>query len=348
MTELGRHLQEQYDSGAGGVTLRKVDGAVTWTQPVFLDRPGFGDKFVVDLGGNDVIVSVDMPTVGRAFTPDPGVRVALFANTKREAYNEAKNSVAVESATKATQVGGSPRLIMRNGRVLLTGNSGLAFGNRCGAVLENVVLHGGRFAWSWTDYADQHVIRNGHMQTAGGSAQVTDAFYLYGIAKGDGVHVDGMKCDGAVGGVALKECFGATLTSIVTSKVRLDRCAGVVVNGAHQESGIHKPTNPFTANFEIKNSSVSFVGGAFYPPRYPGRATIEVRDNPEHTPSNVVLMSPDYRLLDGHAVNAEPFIVADSSTPVRVIYPSWNRSTANGRWAPTDQPEMRGNVRVIL
>lgn len=345
--DFGKFLQERYDSGSGHVTLSRVD-RWTWDTPVFLDSPRFGDKFEVNLAGAEITLGPNLPTMGAAFTPDarraPGerVRAAIFPNTQRAAWNAATNDVAVTTG-KATMQGASVRLHLRNGTISGGGrNVGIVMGNRVGTVLENVVAHGVRFALSWHDYAEPNIVRGGHFQTAGGAAQVADAFYVYEVAKGDGILIEALKCDGAVGAASLMECFGAVLSGNITGKVRLSRCAGVVIVGVHQEAGIYASYSP---NFEVSNSDVLFVGGAFYPPRQDGRATVEITDDTTGVlHSTVVMQAPCYRLPSAHTT-VGPFVDVRSRNPhtkVRIFDPSFKASTGPGVWVACDAPLMTG------
>lgn len=324
MTNIGPYLQQEYDEG-NPVVLRRGE-KYTLDTPVYVSSPNFGDKCVLDLNGAEITLGANLPVLGEQFLADRTVQAGIFVNYE-------KNS----TTQRATTTGASMRLVISNGRVVGGANNvGLAFGNRCGAVLENVNLMGGRFAWSWTGYGEPHVVRGGHFQTAGGSAQVPDAFYLYGNAKGDGIQVEGLKCDGAVGAVSLRECFGAALTANITGKVRLIRCAGVVVTAAHQEAGIYSSYSP---NFEIQQSDVHFVGGTFYPSQVPGGATIEIDDDPTKMMySHVTLDSPGWRVLPGYG-ESETFIKvkrAAKGTYVDVRNLSSKRASSPGVW--TRQP----------
>lgn len=336
--DIGPWLQDQYDAGHA-VTLQRGK-TYSLDTPVFLDSAGFGDKLALDINGATITLGDSLPTVGEAFLADPSVRAGIFSNVKRSAWDPETNTVDAKGG-KATSAGASVRLVVSNGRVVGGANNvGLAFGNRVGAVLDNVNLIGGRFAWSWTGYGEPHVVRGCHFQTAGGTAQVPDAFFLYGNAKGDGVQVEALKCDGAVGAVSLRECFGASLTANITGKVRLIRCAGVVVTAAHQEAGIYASYSP---NFEIQQSDVHFVGGTFYPSRIAGGATIEIDDDPSKSMySQVTLDSPGWRVLPEYG-ESDAFIKvkrAVAGTYVDIRNLSSKRASSPGVWTKGALPSL--------
>lgn len=270
--DIGPRLQELYDSGRQKVTLRR-GGTYRLDTPVFLDSPNFGDKFELDLNGATLTLGSGLPTLNGAFPVDETVRAAFLVNTNRVGLSAGNVDV---QANRSTTVGASLRFVARNGRVSAGANNViLAFGNRCGAMLENINLYGGRALWSWYDYGEPHILRNCHFQTAGAS-QPSDAYLLHGVAKGDGVKVESIKCDGAVGGVSLRECFGAVIDSAITSKLRFIRCSGIVVNAAHMESDIYESYAP---NIEVYNSDVKVIGGAFYPPQSVSGGCIEIDDS---------------------------------------------------------------------
>lgn len=349
MPELGAFVQQQYDAGRRVVTLD--GGSWVWDTPLFLDDPLFGDQFELNATGAHIALTTNLPTTGGAFTPDKGrppvdqVRCAVFPNTLRSSWNRTTNDVQVTPYTKATgeKVGGAMRLRVRGGTFGGgSRNVGLVFANRVGTLLEGVVLLGGRFALSWTDYTEPNIVRGCHFRTAG-TAQPDDAWFVYQTTKGDGVIVDATKCDGAVGLASLRENFGAAFTGNITGAVRLTRCSGVAVVASHQEAGIGET---YTPNFEVRDSEVLFVGGTFYPPRLDGRATIEVHDTPTGPNfSSVRLVAPNYRLLAAHAADAAAFVDVKSrnaNTVVRVDDLTPKTSTGPGVWSACAVPAMNG------
>lgn len=330
MADLGQYLQQQYDAGAGGVTLRNTD-PWTWDTPFFQDKAEFGNKFTIDLGGARVPLSPNLPTVA-AFEPDPTVRVAMFPNTNRSAWNRTTNTVEVSTATRTSGAPGvSLRATVKNGRLVGgAANVGVGIGNRCGALFENVVLSGGRFAWTWDDYGEPHVMRNCHFQTASAS-QVRDAFLMYGYSKGDGVIIEACKADGNVGIARLKGTFGASLRANITGDIRLDRCLGIVIDAGHQESGIgttHSPT------VRINGSVVLVNGGAWYPSRTEG-GTFQIVDDPG-LPSLLHLNTATWCVLPEHG-NSSALVDATGATSGTVIQATALASrtaAAPGRWVP--------------
>lgn len=351
MPDLGDYLQARYDAGERVITLN--GGSWTWDTPVFLDDPRFGDQLELNATGAEIVLgAATLPTTRGAFLPDKNrplteqVRCAVFPNTRRDAWDPVANDVAVTPEAKATgpYVGGAMRLRVRGGEfVASTPNVGLVFANRVGTMLDGLVLRGGRFALSWTDYSEPNLIRGCHFRTAG-SGQVDDAFLVYQTAKGDGLLIDAVKCDGNVGVASLRENSGAAITGTITGTVRLTRCSGVAVIAAHQESGIGTTYAP---NFQVIDSEVLFAGGTFYPPRLDGRATVEVYDTPTGPNfSTVTLLAPNYRLLAAHVDDAEAFVdvkTRNPSTSVRIIGELTTKtSTGPGTWAATSDPAMIG------
>ncbi len=250
-------FQAIFDAGFP-IRLRR---GVTYTMnsAVFSDENTWAMPMVVNANGATIHLGPGLPVVTSVLDGD--TKFAFLVNIDRTSADSIALSESVRSTGDSGKFHG---LTIENARV--TTDNGADVGLVCtytSAVnLKSVSMRGGRTALTSFGYTEPHRIDQCDFNSAGGANQIGDAWFIYNKTAGDGMTISGLKINGAVGGISLESTRGCVIDGLISGRMRLTECEGIVINSDHNESLFET----FPVNIVISSSSVEFNGGVLYGP----------------------------------------------------------------------------------
>jgi hypothetical protein len=258
-TDCGPAIQAICDAG---YELNLTRGVTYYINtPVFADQVSLQNPFVINMNGATFRLGTGLPLVTNVL--DGAVRFAFLPNLKRTSWAGGSASITISEAQRATGSSGKyTGMIVRDGRWTTSNaaNTGLVCATTCAVKLDSVHQEGGRTSLTWWGYTEPHTLNMCTITSMGGANQIADAWFLYGESEGDGITVTGMKSSGAVGGISLEGCHGASINGVISARIRLIKCNSILIGGLHNESMM----TTYPGNVMIRSSDVTFESCIFY------------------------------------------------------------------------------------
>lgn len=246
---------------------------------IFIDSSSVFARVVIHGNGAILKLGANLPT--STWSRDGTTRFAIFPNTLRSALSG--GVVTVNDANRATGAGGALRSLVVHDVTIdaQAANRGFSFANRTPVTMENVTFYRGRVLSTWWDYADANTFRSCYSRGGSGpSEQVIVEQYQ----QGDGLIIENGKADSSVALASLTTCRGALISSVVTGKITLSNCSGIVITGGHQEGQQSTMTS-----LVVSNSHVTLQGTIIYENWSSTICPITITDSSDEPDSEIVL-----------------------------------------------------------
>jgi hypothetical protein len=249
---------------------------------------------IIAWGATCLITGAGLATTPQ-FTPDPTVKWLFFPNTASASVN-GKTSVTVDTTTRTTLTGGASGASSHRLRIFggtwdgQGGNVGLVFGNIGPTRFDGMVLKGLRVGISWFDYQDANEIRRTHFRSPN-----TDAWMMWQIQNGDGIVMDGLKCDSKGGMWRATNCHGGEARACVGGHFSFTNCTGITLSSYHLEMDNSAIQTAGIPGIDISNSQVRISDAHFFGSKYAGISPIDVNDVANERHSEVVIEHTRFR-----------------------------------------------------